>query len=82
MADASRLSLKKLSHRNWQELQEEWLNYVPMVDFEVLYPEPTLWQLANFPSFLGTLTDGNVVEHVDGVRETDFSRDANSYKKI
>lgn len=71
MAD-TRLSLKKLSHRNWEELREEWLSYVPAIDFELRYPEPTLWQLADFPNFFGSLVDGNVLEHVEGVRESIF----------
>ena len=50
-------ALKKLSHRNWSELKDEWVNYIPHLEFEVEYPEPTLWQIANFPHVLGQFAD-------------------------
>lgn len=72
MDDRLRRALKQMSHRNWSELQEEWLGYVPLIEFDIRYPEPALWQLANFPAILGPISDGIVVEHVDGIREAIF----------
>lgn len=67
-----RLALKKLSHRNWSQLKEEWVSYIPTLDFDRLYPEPTLWQIGHFSGSFAGMADGAVIESIGGVREALF----------
>jgi hypothetical protein len=65
-------ALKRLSHRNWGVLRDEWMAHLPTVDFDAQYPEPTLWQLPDIR--LPELNAAGTAElpYVDGVREAIF----------
>lgn len=67
-----RLALKKLAHRNWIELREEWIEYLPLVEFAQEYPSPTLWQLVDLLESFGPIEDQSVIGTVHGVREAIF----------
>jgi hypothetical protein len=62
-------ALKRLSHRDWLTLRDLWITHLPAIDFDIKYPEPTLWELE--PIKYPQLNAGGTAEcpYVTGVRE-------------
>lgn len=58
-----------MSHRNWLNLRDLWIDHLPPIDFSTAYPSPTLWELE--PIQYPPLNAGGVAEcdYVSGVRE-------------
>jgi hypothetical protein len=63
---------KKLSPRKWIAIRDHWLSHLPQIDFDIVYPNPTLWELPNFAETLGAAKKEEIVEYVPGVREAIF----------
>lgn len=64
-------SLKRLSHREWSTLRDNWIAHLPDIDFSTQYPEPTLGQL---PPIEHTLDAAGIAElpYPEGIREAVF----------
>jgi len=63
---------KKLPPRNWMKLRDYWLGYLPQINFDLVYPQPTLWELPDFERTLGATRKEEIVEYIPGVREAIF----------
>lgn len=65
-------ALKRLSHRDWLTLRDLWLAHLPAIDFESVYPGPTLWELSALQH--PQLDPSGIADcpYVPGVREAVF----------
>jgi hypothetical protein len=63
---------KKLAVRNWRWIRDQWLGYLPAIDFATIYPAPMLWDLPDFGRNLGETRKEGVIAYIPGVREAIF----------
>jgi len=74
--------IKKLSHRNWEEHRDAWLEHLPDIGLPNEYPSPALWDLPEFATATSIATDETVVGYLSGVREAIFREFALFARKL
>src|SRR5277367_4865671 len=65
-------ALKRLSHRTWGTLRDNWIGHLPIIDFNIQYPELTLWQLPDIAVPELDAAGTGELPYVAGVREAIF----------